>query len=172
MRAGRKNLKKAVEEGDSLSLSEGQTIMQVVSLRGSNVIEVMDAQSVKSLAIFPAKFQRSFWIKRGNFVVVDGGSREKALESGCKVTCIVSQVLFHEQVRVFQKSPNWPEVFRATKADATINKPHITISNLEEDSNLSEDEDDNALPPLEPNTNRIRPVELDTHTDSDSDSSS
>ncbi|KAK1311441.1 hypothetical protein QJS10_CPA08g01706 [Acorus calamus] len=170
MRAGRKNLKKAVEEGDSLSLSEGQSIMQVISLRGSNVIEVMDAQSVKSLAIFPAKFQRSFWIKRGNFVVVDGGSREKALESGCKVTCIVSQVLFHEQVRVFQKSPNWPEVFRATKADVTINKP--TISNLEDDSNLSEDEDDDGLPPLEPNTNRIRPVELDTHTDSDSDSSS
>lgn len=39
MKAGRKNLKMAVEE-DGLALQEGQSIMQVVSLRGSNLIEV------------------------------------------------------------------------------------------------------------------------------------
>jgi probable RNA-binding protein EIF1AD len=43
----------------------------------------------------------------GSFVVVDISGKEKALESGSKVACIVSQVLFYEQVRSLQKSPEW-----------------------------------------------------------------
>lgn len=43
----------------------------------------------------------------GSFVVVDESGKEKALESGCKVACIVSQVLFYDQVRALQKSPEW-----------------------------------------------------------------
>lgn len=39
MKGGRKNLKRAAEE-DSLNLRDGQGIMQVISLRGSNLIEV------------------------------------------------------------------------------------------------------------------------------------
>ena len=39
MKGGRKNLKRAAEE-DKFSLQDGHTIMQVVSLRGSNLIEV------------------------------------------------------------------------------------------------------------------------------------
>lgn len=39
MKGGRKNLKRAAEE-DSLNLRDGQGIMQVLSLRGSNLIEV------------------------------------------------------------------------------------------------------------------------------------
>lgn len=129
MKAGRKNLKRAVEE-ESLNLEDGHTIMQVLSLRGSNLIEVlavffyififiefcslslefyssskiygfcfffplfrliylmfsllldvlvlhyyfcffkvMDAQGKTSLALFPAKFQKSMWIKRGVFYI-------------------------------------------------------------------------------------------------------
>ncbi|XP_074567103.1 uncharacterized protein LOC141823756 [Curcuma longa] len=51
----------------------------------------MDGKAVKSLTVVPAKFHKSFWIKRGNFVVVDEGGLEKALESGSKIACIVSQ---------------------------------------------------------------------------------
>lgn len=39
--------------------------------------------------------------------MVDISGKEKALESGSKVACIVSQVLFYEQVRSLQKSPEW-----------------------------------------------------------------
>lgn len=39
MGGGRKNLKRAVEE-ESVTLQQGQSIMQVVDLRGSNLIEV------------------------------------------------------------------------------------------------------------------------------------
>lgn len=36
---GRKNLKRAIEE-DNFTLEQGQSIMQVVDLRGSNLIQV------------------------------------------------------------------------------------------------------------------------------------
>lgn len=39
MKGGRKNLKRAVGE-ETLNLQEGQSVMQVLSLRGSNIIEV------------------------------------------------------------------------------------------------------------------------------------
>lgn len=47
----------------------------------------------------------STWI--GNFVVVDETGREEAVESGRKVVGIVTQVLYYEQVRLLQKSPDW-----------------------------------------------------------------
>ncbi|MFS7958385.1 putative RNA-binding protein EIF1AD [Helianthus anomalus] len=62
-KGGRKNLKRAVNDA-TLTLQPGQSVMQVVSLRGSNMIEVIDAKGEKTLAIFPAKFQKSMWIKR------------------------------------------------------------------------------------------------------------
>ncbi|XP_058209452.1 uncharacterized protein LOC131322217 isoform X2 [Rhododendron vialii] len=106
MKGGRKNLKRAARE-ETFTLQQGQSIMQVISLRGSNLIEVMDTKGENALALFPAKFQKSTWIKRGSFVVVDDSGRGEAIDSGRKVTCIVSQVLFHEQVRLLQKSPEW-----------------------------------------------------------------
>lgn len=39
--------------------------------------------------------------------MVDESGREEAVESGRKVGCIVSQVLYHEQVRALKKSPEW-----------------------------------------------------------------
>ncbi|XP_020596792.1 probable RNA-binding protein EIF1AD isoform X2 [Phalaenopsis equestris] len=158
MKSGRKNLRKASVE-DGISLQEGQSIMQVVSLRGSNV---MDAEGVKSLALFPAKFQRSFWIKTGNFVIVDEGGREKALESGEKIACIVSQVLFHAQVRSLEKSPDWPANFknaRPVESQTFQLQPELVL-------NSDSDED---LPPLEANLNRRRPVDIYSDSASDSD---
>jgi len=55
----------------------------------------------------------SIFLITGSFVVVDESGREQALESGSKVACIVSQVLFHEQVRRLQKSPEWYASFSA-----------------------------------------------------------
>lgn len=138
--------------------------MKVVSLRGSNVIEVMDGKGVKSLALFPAKFQRSFWIKRGNFVLVDEGRRDKALESGDKIACIVSRVLFHAQVRDLERSLNWPASFRNVRAaeEPEVLQPFPASSHVV----LNHDSDD-GLPPLEENCNRRRPV--DPYSDSDQD---
>ncbi|KAB1217570.1 hypothetical protein CJ030_MR3G002717 [Morella rubra] len=147
MKGGRKNLKRAAEE-DFLNLQNEQSIMQVLSLRGSNLIEVMDAQGEKSLALFPAKFQKSMWIKRGSFVVVDISGKVKALESGSKVACLVSQVLFYEQVRALRKSPEWPEIFRSTTLDDSSGSSYRQTSQQEEENKLDSSDDD-GLPPIE-----------------------
>ncbi|CAI8598693.1 unnamed protein product [Vicia faba] len=159
MKGGRKNLKRASEE-KHVTLGDGQCIMQVVSLRGFNLIEVMDASGEKSLALFPAKFQKSMWIKRGNFVVVDESGKKEALESGSKVGCIVSQVLFYDQLRALKKSAEWPEIFKDD-----LNERVTTQQENETDTS-----DDDGLPPLEANTNRVRPSEPeDEESDSDND---
>ncbi|CAM0870933.1 unnamed protein product [Alopecurus aequalis] len=103
MKAGRKNLQRACQDGSTVTLAEGESIMQVLTLRGSNLIEVKDSKGVESLALFPAKFQKSVWIKSGNYVVVDASGRDEALESGSKIGCVVSRVLFHDQVRALEK---------------------------------------------------------------------
>ncbi|KAI3831165.1 hypothetical protein MKW92_047303 [Papaver armeniacum] len=169
MKGGRKNLKRAAEE-QGLTLKEGQRVMQVVSLRGSNSIEVLDADGKKLLALFPAKFQKSMWIKRGSFVVVDAGRIEEAIEAGSKVACIVTQVLFYEQLLLLQKYPEWPEIFKVTSTEESNAHPQISNSQAAQELNSSEDEDDDGLPPLEANTNRNRPAELDPEPDSESES--
>ncbi|XP_022745312.1 probable RNA-binding protein EIF1AD isoform X2 [Durio zibethinus] len=175
MKGGRKNLKRAAKD-QNLILQPGQSVMQVLSLRGSNLIEVMDARGEKSLALFPAKFQKSMWIKRGSFVVVDESGKEKALESGSKVACIVSQVLFYEQVRALQKSPEWPENFKSSNMDDSIENGGATSECLQRHTSKQElnDElessDDNGLPPLEANLNRIKPYEMQSDSESDSES--
>ncbi|KAL5807760.1 hypothetical protein ACOSQ3_028451 [Xanthoceras sorbifolium] len=163
---------RAAEE-QSFTVQDGQSVMQVVSLRGSNLIEVMDSQGEKSLALFPAKFQKSLWIKRGSFVVVDESGKEKALKDGSKVVCIVTKVLFYEQVRALQKSSEWPEIFKSTISDdsnGTLNKQTSQHEENNEPDLADDEDDDGELPPLEANTNRIKPFELQSESDSGSDS--
>ncbi|KAL6659953.1 hypothetical protein ACP70R_002075 [Stipagrostis hirtigluma subsp. patula] len=167
MKAGRKNLRRACDEGAAVTLAEGESIMQVLALRGSNVIEVMDGEGVKSLALFPAKFQKSFWIKKGNFVVVDASGRDQALESGSKIACVVSQVLFHDQVRILEKSNEWPAIFKSTPIECSEASTQGPSAQIDGEPNSDEDDD---LPPLEANTNRNRPYELYSDSDSGSDS--
>ncbi|KAL6980873.1 hypothetical protein U1Q18_022510 [Sarracenia purpurea var. burkii] len=179
MKAGRKNLKRATEE-ETLTLQRGQSIMQVVSLRGSNLIEIIDAKGESALALFPAKFQKSMWIKRGSFVVVDESGREEAIESGRKVACIVSQVLFHEQVRALQKSPEWSEIFKFSimdnsrkilVGDASMVDENALNSCDDNDNELNSSDDD-GLPPIEVNMNRRRPLEVRSDSESNSESDS
>ncbi|KAL8160834.1 hypothetical protein V2J09_012323 [Rumex salicifolius] len=164
MGAGRKNLKREVEE-ESIAFDEGQTVMQVVSLRGSNIIEVMDIKGEKLLAYFPAKFQKSMWVKNGSFVVIDESGREEAQKSGSKVACIVSRVLFFEQVRQLQKSEQWPEAFKSGESSSKSVDELAPLQDADDDNSS----DDDGLPPLESNTNRTMPFELYASSESDSD---
>ncbi|WCJ20106.1 Nucleic acid-binding OB-fold-like protein [Euphorbia peplus] len=168
MGGGRKNLKRATKE-HFLTLEDGQCIAQVVSLRGSNIIEVLDSRGEKSLALFPAKFQKSMWMKRGSFVVVDESGKEKALESGSKVGSIVSQVLFYEQVRALQKAPEWPEIFKSTTSDDT----NVSLQKSTEEEKVDDEldsSDEDGLPPLEANTNRVKPPSYESDSESNSGS--
>nr|ACG45606.1 RNA binding protein [Zea mays] len=129
----------------------------------------MDGVGVRSLALFPAKFQKSFWIKNGSFVVVDASGRDQALESGSKIACVVSRVLFHEQVRALQKSGNWPAIFNSAPTPNEASEAGAEAQAAQVDEEPDSDEEDDDLPPLEANTNRNRPYELYSDSDSGSD---
>lgn len=49
--------------------------------------------------------------RAGSFIVVDESGKEKAIKDGSKVACIVTQVLFYEQVRALRKSTEWCVLF-------------------------------------------------------------
>ncbi|EYU35193.1 hypothetical protein ABFS83_06G122000 [Erythranthe nasuta] len=164
MGGGRKNLKRAVES-EMATLQQGQSIMQVVELRGSNHIEVMDSKGDKFIALFPAKFHKSMWIKKGNFVVVDESGREEAEESGRKVAGFVRQVLYHEQIRLLQKSLEWPEIFKSISQE----NPKEALECCTSQKDDEDSSDDDGLPPLEANTNRVNPLKLYVESESDSD---
>ncbi|CAM8917358.1 unnamed protein product [Rhodiola kirilowii] len=177
MKSGRKHMKKLAEDR-KFTVPDGDSIMQVVSLRGSNLIEIMDAAGGKSLALIPAKFQKTMWIKRGNFVLVDETGREQALESGSKITCLVTRVLFHEQVRHLQKSPEWPQVFRCTfTAETSTGNAASPAAQSDRELHVSDNDDDDddsedGIPPLEANMNRAGIPKWHSDTESDSNSES
>ncbi|EFH56821.1 hypothetical protein ARALYDRAFT_900931 [Arabidopsis lyrata subsp. lyrata] len=62
MNKGRRNLKQAASEQD-FTFEECQSIAQVVSLRGSNQIEIMDAKGENSLALFPPRFRERKYLQ-------------------------------------------------------------------------------------------------------------
>ncbi|KAF7146666.1 hypothetical protein RHSIM_Rhsim04G0113200 [Rhododendron simsii] len=166
MKGGRKNLKRAARE-ETFTLQQDQSIMQVISLRGSNLIEVMDTKGENALALFPAKFQKSMWIKKklwdmfgtlsGSFVVVDDSGREEAIDSGRKVTS---------------------ENFKSSILDNSWEKVEGGSSMQDETEGRSRDDGnelfatDDELPPIEANTNRRKPSKLQSDTESDSETDS
>ncbi|KAL0688873.1 hypothetical protein Bca4012_088550 [Brassica carinata] len=96
--------------------------------------------------------------------------KEKAQESGSKVTSIICKVLFFEQLRLLQKSPDWPEIFRDAKPVPAYESSQIPMAQQDVDGEIDSSDDSMPLPPLEAYTNRLRPfgVQFDAETDSDS----
>ncbi len=61
-----------------------------------------------------------------------------------------------------------PEVFKSTILDDSNESLHKQTS--QEQENENESSDDEGLPPIEANTNRIRPFEVQSDVESDSSS--
>lgn len=64
-----------------------------------------------------------------------------------------------------------PEIFKSTVADDSNGSSLQKLTSHQEENEL-ELSDDDGLPPLEANTNRIRPFELQSDKESDSNSDS
>ncbi|KAH7443938.1 hypothetical protein KP509_02G056800 [Ceratopteris richardii] len=166
---GRKKLKEGALNG-GIELQPAQKIYKVISLRGSNIIEVEDENNIATLCLLPAKFNKVLWVRRGSFVLVEGGDHEKVSEFGSKVTGIICQVLFDKQIRGMKRSQQWPQAFEDSKTTTdTAEEIMDGKDNIEMclNSGSCSEEDDDDLPPLEANRNR-RPVDFN-HESSSSD---
>ncbi|MCO5582752.1 hypothetical protein L7F22_036651 [Adiantum nelumboides] len=133
-----------------------------VQTRGghSKRTKVEDEVFASTLCLLPAKFNKTLWIRKGSFALVEEGDREGALESGNKVTGVICQVLFGEQIRALKRSLTWPAAFEDSKMmrdseNEGINSKDSTVKTSNSGGSCSEHDDD--LPPLKSNQNR-RPM--------------
>lgn len=178
MGKGRKHVKQDILQGCPQP-GDGQLLMRVLALRGSNQIEVEDSQGRRTLCLLPAKFHKTLWVKRGTFVIVDEGDREKAQAAGMKVTGTISKVLYEEHRRALEKIGEWPAGFASEPEDpkpgpssepaAQGSKEMATYPDSSAGGDEESDEDKD-LPPLELNNNRLQPFNQYVCSDSDTDS--
>eukprot|EP00850_Spirogloea_muscicola_P008454 SM000045S16199 [mRNA] locus=s45:263590:264906:+ [translate_table: standard] len=73
--------------------------------------QVEGADGRTTLALLPAKFRKLLWLKRGNYVIVDVGERERVEADGGKVTGTIMHVLYSDHVRWLQAAQLWPAAF-------------------------------------------------------------
>lgn len=87
----------------------------------------------------PTKFRKSFWIKRGNFVIVE------LIAEGGKVKAEIVRVLTQEHEKEFTKLGIWPKKFSNKREnendDSEENTNRLSRENYQESS--SEDDSEN-----------------------------
>ena len=107
---------------------EDQHVVQVLGARGASIFEVAlnDEEVAKKtsdhLALLPNKYRNVIWIKKKDFLIVDGGVRREeggqgAVEAGGKVQFIVKAILNKKQIKHIKKSGKWPLYLAADVSD-------------------------------------------------------
>lgn len=150
---------------------EGQQVAQVVATRGGNQFEIQTAQhsSTPQLAILPTKFHKLVWIKRKDYVIVQGGE-----EDGEGIRYLITHILYKEQIKHLKSKGLWPSEFDDEKdnddddeASEGKNNEKVVASpdGIVYDHGLDENDDEDIFV----NTNRIAKIQVQ---DSESESSS
>jgi len=138
---------------------DGQTIVRVSELRGGNLLEVEYPNKDRILCLLPAKFHKTIWVKRGNYLIVEPFTELlKTKDVQAKIKGRVVHVLLFDHVKQLQKTSIWPSGWKDEIEKQTTKK----MSSEEEDNMDSEEELDSYLI----NTNH------QTINDSDEESSS
>ncbi len=189
------------------SLEDNQTVARVVKLHGSNIVEVEtpkrsaghanandgdgDGRDDESeglaccLCLLPAKFSKRFWIKRGNFVVIEftvGEDHGKRSTEG-KIKGSITHILYPDQVKELKKAGDlWPAVFNESEEEVVERRGPRQATGADgggegigggsEGEGDSSDSDSDGLPPLPPNPNRPKGYYSRDDDDDDSESES
>ena len=100
---------------------EGESIVQVVGLRGSNLMEIVCADGSSSLAMLPNKFRKLIWVKRGDYLIAASaeGDVETVNKKGGKqgkVKYMVSHILYKPQIKHLTQRGLWPARFASAAA--------------------------------------------------------
>ena len=117
---------------------EDQHVVQVLGARGASIFEVAlnDEEVAKKtsdhLALLPNKYRNVIWIKKKDFLIVDGGVRREegeqgAVEAGGKVQFIVKAILNKKQIKHIKKSGKWPLYLAADVVTSALTPPTLMI---------------------------------------------
>lgn len=88
-------------------------------------------------------------------------SKQVSLNLSCVFVLLIRSIYFASTPQCR------PEIFRSTTLDDSSGSSYRQTSQQEEENKLDSSDDD-GLPPIEVNTNRIKPVEFDLDAESDS----
>ena len=104
---------------------EGESIVQVVGLRGSNLMEIVCADGSSSLAMLPNKFRKLIWVKRGDYLIAASahGDVETVNKKGGKqgkVKYMVSHILYKPQIKHLTQRGLWPARFASAAVAETV----------------------------------------------------
>jgi probable RNA-binding protein EIF1AD len=93
---------------------EGEQVAEIVATRGGNQFEIQTPTSKSpQLAILPTKFHKLVWIKRKDYVIVQGAEEEE----GGGIRYLIKHVLYKEQIKHLKSKGLWPSEFGGTKDD-------------------------------------------------------
>ncbi|KAL1509829.1 hypothetical protein ABEB36_004508 [Hypothenemus hampei] len=114
----RKHMQFEALQDDFALPTENQQIVQVIGIRGNNLIEIGCDDGTTFLASLPNKFRRNAYLKRKGFVLVE------SIKEGDKVKAEVVKLLTEEHIEHFKQKKVWPTKFMSEEE----------LKNLEEGS--------------------------------------
>mmetsp|Transcript_21634 Transcript_21634/g.60134 ORF Transcript_21634/g.60134 Transcript_21634/m.60134 type:complete len:178 (+) Transcript_21634:68-601(+) len=170
-----KHVTTSAVQADVEKPTASQAIVRALKPRGSNIFEVEFPDGHTTLVLLPTRFQKKLWVKNGGFVVID--KADEAEVDGCKITGTIAAVLYDTHIKQLKREPGiWPAEFDNAAPASTRQAGAETQQSTEEgeprdcadgvDGGASTDDDD-GLPPLEPNTNRKVVYYTESEDDSD-----
>ena len=132
-------------------------IVKVKGVRGSNQIEIIDANGQESLALLPNKFRKLIWVKRNDYVMVgigvdksnnidndndneteDNNSDDNinSISNNSKTSNIqymIENILGKDQIKYIKQKKLWPDAFDANYKNSKNNIALSTLKSTTED---------------------------------------
>ncbi|KAF0981098.1 hypothetical protein FDP41_012886 [Naegleria fowleri] len=150
----RKNIQNTLFD-EAPEISETQSIVRVVSTRGTNQIEVeYPVTKERILVILPTKFNKLVWVKKGDYVVI---STDRSEQNKGKIKGFVDHILLSHHVKSLKKQGQWPLEFETNDEEDSAVEKHekqedeyfegnpnrVAFSDDEEDEEDDDEEDNN-----------------------------
>uniref|UniRef100_A0A0V0GAH6 Probable RNA-binding protein EIF1AD n=1 Tax=Triatoma dimidiata TaxID=72491 RepID=A0A0V0GAH6_TRIDM len=110
----RKHVTREHMVGELCLLKEDESVVRLLEGRGHNLHLVANASGEEFLVSMPAKFRRSVWVKRGDFLIV------KPISEGTKVKAEIIRILDSEYIKFLKNQGVWPEEFYAKVSEENI----------------------------------------------------
>ena len=92
---------------------ENQLIAKVVATRGGNQFDITTPTNADhpQLAILPTKFHKLVWVRRNDYVIVQGGEDDGGEDTRTGVRFIIERILYKEQIKHLRRKNLWPKEF-------------------------------------------------------------
>ncbi len=85
-----------------------ESIVRVISTRGTNQVEVEYPNKEKILVMMPSKFKKLIWTKKGDYLII---STDRSEGNRGKIKGIIEHILVTHQIKHLKKLGVWPSEF-------------------------------------------------------------